>query len=273
MRNLLDFLLKYINLIVFIILEGIALALLGTANNYHNSRFINGVRGMTIGIEKQLMKIRTYFVLREINQTLASENISLRHHIELLEKQEDKLFFFVSDTSKQQWYQYTLAEVIDNSVSRQKNYFTLNKGLRDGLSTEMAVTSGDAVAGVVVGCTDNFSVAMSLLNLDFRLSARIKSSGYFGSLSWDGRNDTQAILTEIPQHITINQGDTVETTGYSAIFPEGIMIGTISDFERTGSDFYKITVSLMTDFRKLHYVNVIGNLKKAEQVGLEKQFE
>jgi rod shape-determining protein MreC len=114
---------------------------------------------------------------------------------------------------------------------------------------------------------------MSLLNLDFRLSARIKSNGYFGSLSWDGRDYSHAILTEIPQHITVNQGDTIETTGFSAIFPEGIMVGTISDFEKTGSDFYKITVTLMTDFRKLHFVNVIGNLKKAEQFELEKQFK
>ncbi len=52
----------------------------------------------------------------------------------------------------------------------------------------MAVTSDDSVAGVIVGCSDNYSVVMSLLNIDFRLSARIKSNGYFGSLSWDGRD-------------------------------------------------------------------------------------
>ena len=90
----------------------------------------------------------------------------------------------------------------------------------------MAVTSGDSVAGVIVGCSENYSVAMSLLNLDFKLSARIRSNGYFGSLSWDGRDYRKAILSEIPQHVTVNVGDTIETTGYSAVFPEGIMIGT-----------------------------------------------
>ena len=126
----------------------------------------------------------------------------------------------------------------------------------------MAVTSGDGVAGVIVGCSENYSVAMSLLNLDFKLSARIKSNGYFGSLSWDGRDYRHAVLNEIPQHVTVNVGDTIETTGYSAIFPEGILVGTVSDFEKTGGDFYKIKVSLMTDFRKLHFVDVIGNMKK-----------
>ena len=105
----------------------------------------------------------------------------------------------------------------------------------------MAVTSGDGVAGVIVGCSDNFSVVMSLLNLDFKLSARIKSNGYFGSLSWDGRDYRKAILSDIPQHALVSVGDTIETTGYSAIFPEGIMVGSVTDFEKTGGDFYKIT--------------------------------
>ena len=91
---------------------------------------------------------------------------------------------------------------------------------------------------------------MSLLNLDFRLSARMKSNGYFGSLSWDGRDYRYAILNEIPQHVNINIGDTVETTSYSAIFPEGILVGVVSDFEKTGGDFYKIRVITFNRFQK-----------------------
>jgi rod shape-determining protein MreC len=137
----------------------------------------------------------------------------------------------------------------------------------------MAVVSGNSAAGVIVGCSNNYSIVMSLLNIDFRLSARIKSNGYFGSLSWDGRDIVHAILSEIPQHVTFGIGDTVETTGYSAVFPEGIIIGTISGFEKTGGDFFKIEVSLITDFRRLRFVKVIGNMKKTEQIELEKQFQ
>jgi rod shape-determining protein MreC len=68
-------------------------------------------------------------------------------------------------------------------------------------------------------------------------------------------------------------GDTIETTGYSAIFPEGLTVGTISDFEKRGGDFYRISVLLTSDFKKLHFVDVIGNLEKAEKVELEKQFK
>jgi rod shape-determining protein MreC len=137
----------------------------------------------------------------------------------------------------------------------------------------MAVTTGSGIAGKVVGVSENFSVAMSLLNLDFKVSTRLKSNGYFGSLSWDGRDYRYAVLSEIPQHVSVNIGDTIETTGYSAIFPEGVMVGIVSDFEKSGGDFYKIRVSLATDFKKLHFVNVIGNMKKTEQLDLEKLFK
>jgi rod shape-determining protein MreC len=269
MRNLLNFLIRFNNLIIFLILEGITFYLLATGNNYHNTRVVNGMRGLTKGIETKINSTRNYLSLREINEDLGAENIALKNSIERLVRRENSLFFSVTDTIYRQQYKHTSAEVVENSVNRQKNFFTINKGKLQGISTDMAVTAFDGVAGVIVGCSENYSVAMSLLNLDFRLSARLKSSGYFGSLSWDGRDYRYAVLGEIPQHISVSVGDTVETTGYSAIFPEGLLIGTISDFEKRGGDFYRITVSLKTDFKKLHFVDVIGNLEKAEKVELE----
>jgi rod shape-determining protein MreC len=273
MRNLLNFLIRFNNLIIFLILEGITFYLLATGNNYHNSRVINGIRGLSQGIETKINKTRNYLSLREINQNLATENIDLRNSIGRLTKRENSLFFSAADTVYKQQYTHTSAEVIENSINRQKNFFTINKGRKQGISPDMAVTAFNGVAGVIVGCSENYSVAMSLLNLDFRLSVRIKSNGYFGSLSWDGRDYRHAALGEIPQHISVSIGDTVETTGYSAIFPEGLTVGIISDYEKRGGDFYKITVLVTTEFKKLHYVDVIGNLEKAEQVGLEKQFK
>jgi rod shape-determining protein MreC len=269
MRNLLNFLARYNNLIIFLLFEGFALYLLATGNNYHNARIVNSFRSMTHGFEERINNTRNYLSLRDINETLASENVLLRNQIKLLEQSEDSLFFSVTDLVYRQKYIYTSAEVINNSINRQKNYYTLNKGNRHGLKVNMAVTSDNGVAGVIVGCSDNYSFVMSLLNLDFKLSVRLKSNGYFGSLSWDGLNYSRAVLNEIPQHVIVSVGDTVETTGYSAIFPEGLIVGKVSDFEKIGSDFYKINIALKTDFRKIHYVSVIGNMRKSEQFELE----
>jgi rod shape-determining protein MreC len=273
MRNLLSFLARYNNLIIFLFLEGVSFYFLSTRNNYHNTQVVNGIRSLTHGFEERISNATTYFNLRGINESLSTENAALRNSLDRLRGEKDDLFFSVSDTIYSQKYVYTPAEVIVNSVNRQKNFFTIDKGEKDGLTTDMAVISGNGVAGVIVGCSENYSVAMSVLNLDFRLSARIRSNGYFGSVSWDGKNYSQAVLSEIPQHVSVNIGDTIETTGYSVIFPEGYIVGIVSDFEKPGGDFYKITVSLETDFKKLHFVNVIGNLRRDEELELENLFK
>ena len=273
MRNLLNFLARYHNLIIFIILEGLALYLLTTRNDYHNSRVINGIRGLTQGVEEKMYTARSYLDLRKENENLVAENVALRNSLERFKRNGNNSFYTINDSVFDQQYRYTGAEVIGNSVNRQKNFFTLNKGREDSIDVDMAVITSEGIAGIIVGCSDSYSVAMSLLNLDFRVSARIRSNGYFGSLNWDGRNTSRAILSEIPQHAPVIEGDTIETTAYSAVFPEGIMIGVISDFEKSGSDFYKITVSLATDLRRLTLVQIIGNMKKAEQTEIEKQFQ
>jgi len=273
MRNLLNFLARYSNLIIFLILEGIAFYLITNGNNYQSAKVVNGFRSLTLGIESRISNFRNYMNLREINKTLADENAVLRNNIQLQSIKDNSLFFSVSDSINKQQYYYTSAEVISNSINRQKNFFTISKGKRQGAEVDMAVTAGKSVAGVIVGCSENYSVVMSLLNLDFRLSAKIKTNGYFGSLSWNGLDNRHAILSEIPQHVDVNVGDTIETTGYSAIFPEGLEIGTVSEFEKKGGDFYHITILLATDFRNLHHVNIVGNMKKTEQLELEKQFQ
>jgi rod shape-determining protein MreC len=273
MRNLLNFLARYNNLIIFLLLEGIAFYMLTHDNGYHNSRIVNGVRGVTNGFEKRIYNTKSYLSLRDINERLAAENIALKNSIGQLVRKENSLFFSVNDSLNKQQYVHTSAEVTENSINRQKNFFTINKGVSQGIKVDMAVITSDGVAGKIVGCSKNYSVAMSLLNLDFKLSARIKSNGYFGSLSWDGRDYRFAVLSEIPQHVLVSVGDTIETTGYSAIFPEGAVIGTVSNYDKYGGDFYKISVLLTTDFKKLHYVDVIGNMKKTEQLELEKLFK
>jgi rod shape-determining protein MreC len=269
MRNLLNFLARYNNLILFLLLEGIAIYLIATRNNYHNTAITKGVRGITMIAEREISDAAGYFRLRSINENLSEENSLLRNQVEMLRKKDTSSFISITDTLLDNRYEYTSAEIVNNSVSRQKNFFTLDKGRKQGLQVDMAVIGPEGAAGIIVAVSDNFSIAMSLLNLDFRLSSRIRSNGYFGSLTWDGRDYRYAVLNEIPQHVALHEGDTIETTSYSAIFPAGIMVGTISSFESSGSDFYRIRVRLSTDFKKLSHVNAIRNLRRDEQLKLE----
>lgn len=269
MKNLLNFIARYHNFIIFLFLEILAFYLLAKNNSYQNTQMVKSLSGITYNLEKRITTAANYVKLKDINRTLSIDNNYLKNEIERLRKESSSALFSVSDSIRKQQYTYTSAEIVNNSTNKQKNYITLNKGRLQGINNDMAVTGPSGVVGMIVSVSDNFSVAMSLLNLDFRLSARIRRNGYFGSLIWDGRNYRYAVLNDIPNHIDVAVGDTIETTSYSAIFPDGLFIGTVSEFEKEKGDFYTITVELGTDFKNLEFVNIIGNLRKTEQQTLE----
>lgn len=162
-------------------------------------------------------------------------------------------------------YRFIPAEVINNSVNRQNNYITLNKGRKDGIRPEMGIVGPAGIVGIITNVSDNYSTGPTVLNKRWRVSAKIKNSNYFGSLTWDGLNYRIAQLNEIPFHVELAVGDTIITSGYSSVFPEGIMIGQIEDFKiDSGDNFYEIDVRLSTNFMTLTYIEVIQDKGQSE---------
>lgn len=273
MRSLLNFLVRFSNIIVFLLLEVIALYMLSNNDGYHNIMLSNKLIAVEGSIEKKISSISEYLRLRTINSSLAAENLDLRNRLEKVFRDDEQYFTPVNDTIHRQQYIYTRTRVIKQSTNKQKNYITLDKGARDGVEVGMAVSGPNGIVGTIVGISNNFSIAMSVLNLDFRLSARFRKNGYFGSLSWDGLEHDIVSLNEIPHHVQIEVGDTIETSGYSSIFPTGILVGLVSDFDTGAGDFYSVNVKLVTDFHKTDFVYIIGNLLKSEQVDLQDEFD
>lgn len=269
MRSLLNFLLRFKTLILFLILEAVALVMITSSHNYHQTVAYGISRSVTGFISSELEDGLDYFRLRKINEQLESENLELRQLLEKAYRDTIPAWKERSDTVLRVSYTYMQARVINNSVNKQKNFLTLNRGTRNGVARGMGVVSADGIVGVIVGVSDNFSVAMSMLNTDFRLSASIARNNYFGSLAWDGKNYLYAQLSEIPHHVAINQGDTIVTSGFSAIFPPGIMIGTLTGDIKKGGDFITLKVLLATDFKQLVNVYLIGNYLRDEREGLE----
>ena len=269
MRNLINFLSRYSNLIIFILLEVVSVYLLTTAEGYHSSRLIGGIRGASYFIEGKISGVSEYIGLFDENAILAAENMRLRNQVERysnslsLDSMQPEPDTLTSD------YDYISARVVNNSVNKQHNFITINKGRRDGLEPEMALIGPEGVAGIIISVSDNFSYAMSVLNLEFRMSVRLRKEGYYGSLQWDGHDTRKALLNEIPYHVSVTPGDTVETSGFSAIFPAGILVGTVSDIDESGGDFYTIVVDLSTDFRSLGFVYAVKSWKRPEQLIIE----
>ncbi len=271
MRSLLNFLLRYKNLIIFFILEAVALVMISSSHNYHQSVAFRAARSVTGSVARRIEKAHSYFNLRQVNDELVAENLMLRRRIGDLAAVPQTGFTSINDTLSGIRYNYLNARVINNSVNKQKNFITLDKGTRNGVTMGMGVASSTGVVGVVVGVSRNYSVAMSLLNTGFKVSASIKRNDYFGSLAWDGRNHRYAQLSEIPHHVAVTEGDTIVTSGYSAIYPQGLMIGTLTGDQKRGGDFVTLKVLLSADFKKLTDVYLIGNLTRNEREALEKE--
>ena len=273
MKSLLNFLLRIHFLLLFILIEVFSISLLVNNNNFQRARMVNFTRQLSGKYHQKLANLKEYFSLKVENQQLIEENNRLLNIIESTYKSDEIFFRNVNDTVYNQRYFYTPAKVVNNSVNKKHNYITLNKGEKQGIKPEMAVVSDGSIVGVVKGVSQNFATVISLLNLDFKISAKVKKNGYFGSLIWNGDNYNTAILNEIPLHADIQVGDTIITSGFSSIYPEGILIGYIEDFEEKGGSFYTIYVKLSTDFKRLNNVNIIGNLIQKEKLELEQEAE
>ncbi len=273
MRNLLRFISRYQVVLLFVMLEIFSLALIFSNSRYHHAIFFNTARFVSGVMSRFTGSIGDYFALEENNRRLAEENAVLRSALRSSFRNlspEDKT---IRDSVLKQQYVFSEAEVVANSVNKQYNFLTLNKGSAQGISPDMAVICDQGIVGIVNGVSDHFSTVISVLNKDFRVSSKLKGSDYFGALLWDGTGARFGLLTDIPHHAKISLGDTVVTSGLSPIFPEGIPIGIIENFSLEDGNFYSIKVRFVTDFHKVRYVMVVRNFFKEEQLKLEARLE
>ena len=270
MRSLFRFLLRNYFLMMFLALEAISLVLTVSFNNYQRVTFINSSSNFAGAVYERFSSLDDYFSLSRTNARLAADNASLRKQLHLRIMQQDKYPVNRPDTVEAPAYIFTSAKVINNSVNKQFNYITLNKGSRHGIKPDMGIIDASGVVGVITNVSPNYSTGLSLLNKRLSIPAKITKNNYFGSLVWDGEHYNSADLKEIPFHIIVNVGDTVVSSEYSNIFPEGIMIGTIKSFDvESGNNFYNIKVELSTNFKTVKYVEVVQNTKRAELIKLE----
>ncbi len=214
--------------------------------------------------------VTEYLNVKNENKKLAQENVELRQLLKSNYIENVINPSHVIDSMYKQKYDYFTARVINNSVNNQNNLITIDKGRNQGVRPDMAVICSQGIVGIVKDASSNFSIVIPVININAHISAKIKKNGYFGTISWDGISYQATQLNEIPFHIKLAVGDTIVSSGFSSIFPEGIMIGTIKKFDlNEGNNFYNIEVKLSTDFMSLNYVYIISNLLKEEQGKLE----
>lgn len=275
MKSLFRYLLKNHALALFLLLEVFSLSMVFNYNSFQRSQYLNSANRVSGTVYNTYQQITRYFGLIKVNRELAEENARLHT---LMQKYSDKLAKpdILTDTviGPEALIRFIPATVINNSVNRPFNYITLNKGSNDGIQPDQGIISTQGIVGVVAQVSPSYSMALSVLNQRWSISAKLSKTGFFGSLVWQGNDYRFAQLTEIPLHVPIEIGDTVVTSGYSTIFPEKILIGIIHDFTRPdGENYYDIEVRLAVDFKSITHVEVIENLDKEEMDKLKEMLK
>lgn len=274
MRNLLDFLVKYNYWFLFLFLEAVSFVLLFQFNSYQGSVWFSSANVVTGKLYETSSEIESYFQLSKINSELTQRNLYLEQRLHKLEKQigdsaADSTMEKSLLVKSLQPYRLIPAKVISMTAGRLDNLITINKGEVDGIKKDMGVVCGTGVVGIVYLTSKHYSIVIPILNSQSNISCVIQGRGYFGYLHWTGGDVSQAYVDDVPRHAHFRLYDNVVTSGYSSVFPAGIIVGKILHVYNSADQMsYRLRVKLSTDFGKLRDVCVVDNSALSEQIDI-----
>ena len=271
MQKLILFIKRVYVPLLFIIFEIVALRYYAHSSSYAEARLLTASNRIVGGVYGSISGIGDYFGLRRENRLLLDEVARLNN--ELTRYRENEVYQLLDSLGSEieTKYTYMTARVIRNSVGRMRNFITLNKGLRDGVETDMAVlTPSGAMVGYVISCSERYAVCISILNVDFNASGKLAGDGHSGSIYWDGKSTENVQMHELSKYAAVEVGDTVVSTGYSHFFPEDVAIGYVTSVsaDQTTSS-YDLELRLAADMTRLNDVVLIKNIDLYELEALE----
>lgn len=272
MLRIFQFLYRVRAFFLFAFLEFLAIWMIVANNSPQGAAFFNSSNEWVGNALKKQADVVQYFSLVDDNAALVDENARLKQELLELQVRPDSMPLVI-DSALEANFELKGARVVANSLRFSQNYLTLYKGSKDGIKPGMGVFNSQGIVGRVKSVSENYAVAFSVLNTNLLISAKIKSSDVFGSVRWDGGNTSEVQLLYVPRHVKASKGDTVISSGFNAVFPEGILIGKISKVEVNKSDpnYLALTVKLSTDFSKLNYVYLVENTRFQELDSLYRQ--
>jgi rod shape-determining protein MreC len=263
---------------LFFLLVFLSIVLIVNNNRFQRSKYLTVMQEVAGNLYFLSSHVEAYMNLESKNTDLLNKVAELENTVYKYERQLELLTDtsttkeIETDSTHSSIYTFTPAKVVYNRVSGQENYMTLNKGTNDGIEVDMGVVSSTGIAGITIDVSANFALVIPVLNSKFQLSCKVKNNDYFGSLVWDGKDPQYAYLQELPLHVHFEINDTIITSSYSAIFPEGLPVGKIVDSQKQKNDDYtSLKIKLFTNFNTLTEVMIIRNTYKEEQQNLQQK--
>ncbi|WP_299432695.1 rod shape-determining protein MreC [uncultured Aquimarina sp.] len=268
MQQIINFLIRNKNFLLFLLLLFISLLLTIQSHSYHKSKFISSTNFLTGGVYGWRYSINNYFGLKKENERLLKENEQLRNQISRFTV--DTSAAYIDTTSFQKPFTFIKTNVFKNDYSKMDNYILLNKGEKDGIEPDMGVITDKGIVGIVENTSKGYSRVISILNSNSRINAGLKKSNQYGSLVWNGKDPNIVQLETVPRQAILKKGDTIITNGRSTIFPRGIGIGTILNYKLDeNQSYFLIDVLLFNDMTNIGFTYAIKSNDATEIKSLE----
>lgn len=264
MQQIINFIIRNKTFLLFLLLFSVSVIFTIQSHSYHKSKFINSANFLTGGIYNTFNNFSSYFNLKSQNEILAEENNYLKSILYNSENVKDSVF--IDSFSYGKSYRVVTANVIKNSYSATDNVLLINRGANDSIEQDFGVVTSKGVLGIIDETSGNYATVISILNTTSQISAQLKKTNHFGSLIWNGNSPNIVQLIDVEKIAPVKIGDTIVTSGRSSIFPKGIQIGVVQDFELDAAEnFYEINVKLFNDMTNLEHVYIIKN-NDAEEI-------
>ena len=286
MQQIIDFIIRKKDVVVYLILLLFSLILIINSNYFHKSKILLFSNSITNYTFDKFSFFNEYFELKKINSSLIDENLFLKSRLEKMSNNNN------IDSLKNVIFKYKNAKVISNNLSSFKNHLIINKGINDGLKNEMGIINSTGIVGIINRTSKNYSSVMSILNIETKINAKVKRTSHFGTVEWDGLSNNYLLLNDIPETADIKVGDSIITGGMSLIFPEGINVGVVSEVINKNKhndslsrlntnngkyldiefreNYLNIEVKLHTNMNNLNNVYVIESLNREEFKNISK---
>ena len=274
MHNLLDFLARHNHWLLFVLLEALSFVLLFSYNSYQGSVWFSSANAVTGKVYSVSSSVGQFFSLVDVNRRLTERNLYLEREVSRLAQNAaqatgDSTYLQKVQAALLQNYQTVPAKVVSNSVAKLNNFITIDKGTADGVRKDMGVACGTGVVGIVYLTSEHYSVVIPVLNSKSNISCAIRGRGYFGYLHWYGGAPDEAYVDDIPRHARFRVGDVIVTSGYSSVFPQGMLVGKVMRVYNSANGLsYRLRVKLTTDFGNLRDVVVINDGQVNERLRL-----
>ncbi len=192
---------------------------------------VSGVANSTNGFFDYLINMKGYEKENEkLRERIASLEDELRK-TENLKEENERLRKMLELKTDETNYKTVAADVVAFELDNFSKSYTINKGIKDGITHNCAVITPYGLVGYIGEVGRNWAKVSPIVDARVSVSATIPRIANIAIVQGDMTLMENGLckMTYVSKEAGIEIGDYIETSGAGGIIPEGIYIGKVTE--------------------------------------------